>query len=281
MKKQIAVLLAVFAFAHSGWCLSADEIIANVQKKYAGLTSLSVTGRAVSDMDMSGVNASDVLPPGTQKSPELENALQKRQTSTTTFTMRLARPNLYRIEWAQVVPSGLTNHGAVWSAGDGDYLVMGDDKKSKLDSQDLALASATGASGGVAGTLPGIFFQSQMSLLKKMKNNILLPEEKIGDDTCYVISGDVGGMKLVLWISKEFLVRQKRQILGSPMAVPQTSDAEIKKTLEQLNQSATPEAIEQMRNSMRMMQEMSSKLKGSLTETYEKTEVNPPFKKGV
>jgi len=48
-----------FRVAHSGWCLTADEIIANVQKKYAGLTSLTVAGKAVSDMDMSGVPASD------------------------------------------------------------------------------------------------------------------------------------------------------------------------------------------------------------------------------
>ncbi len=278
MKKQITLALAVFAFAHSGWCLTADEIIANVQKKYAGMAGLSVAGRAVSDMDMSGVKASDVPRAGAQKSPELENAPQKRQTLTTTFTIRLARPNVYRIEWAQVVPQGqIANHGAVWSAGDENYLVMGENKKSKLDSQDLALASATGVSGGAAGTLPGIFFQSQMSLLKNMKNNTLLPEEKIGDDACYVVSGDVRGIKLVLWISKEFLVRQKRQILGSPMTLPQTSDAEIKKTLEQLNQSATPEAIEQMRKSMQMVQEMSSNLKGSLTETYEKIELNPPL----
>jgi hypothetical protein len=281
MKNQIAVALAVLAFADAGWCQSADEIIANVQKKYAGLTSLVVTGKAVSDMDMSGVPASDLVMTNIPKTPELEAALQKRQTLTTTFTIRLARPNLYRIEWEQVYPAPgqFTNRGAVWSAGDGNYLLLGGNQQSKQDDMNLALASATGVSGGAAGTLPPIFFESQMDLLKNLKNTARPPEEKIGNDACYVVSGDVAGMKLVLWITKDFLLKQKRQILGSALAIPKTSDADIKKTLEQLNQSATPEAIEQMKTSMQRMQAMSSKIKGSLTETYEKVELNPSLKK--
>ena len=279
MKKQIAVALAVLAFADIGWCQSAEEIIASVEKRYAGLTSLAVAGKAVTDMDMSGVNTSGLLPANVRETPGLESALQKRQTLTTTFTILLARPELYRVEWEQVVlPGQFTNHGAVWSAGDGNYLLLTRSQKSKQDSRDLALASATGVSGGAAGTLPPIFFQSQMSLLKNLKQCALLPEEKIGGDNCSVISGEVGGQKVVLWITKEFIVKQKRHILGSPVALPVTSDADIKKSLEQLHQSATPEAIEQMRTSMRMMQEISAKATGSMTETYEKTEINPPLK---
>jgi len=43
----------------------------------------------------------------------------------------------------------------VWSAGDGNYLVLAGNQQSKQDDMNLALASATGVSGGAAGTPAG------------------------------------------------------------------------------------------------------------------------------
>jgi len=80
--------------------LSPAEIFKRAQDKYASLSSYSDEGKVVCTLN--GMNI------------------------TTAFTIRLARPDLYRIEWNQSypnLPKGQTM--AVWSAGSGDFLDMG------------------------------------------------------------------------------------------------------------------------------------------------------------
>jgi hypothetical protein len=103
--------------------LPPGEIIKRAQQKYASLTSYSDEGKTV--------------------------AILNGTTITTAFTIRLARPNLYRIDWEQPVHASYTNKGAVWSAGEGDFLRMGSAAE-KQASQEMALGSATGISGGAA-----------------------------------------------------------------------------------------------------------------------------------
>jgi hypothetical protein len=268
MKKRILIAIASAAFAPAAWSQTAPEIITAVQAKYAGLTSLAVEGKVVSDMDMSGV-----------ESPVANAAMPKQYTSVHTFTVRLARPELYRIEWSQPVHDSYTNEGAAWSAGDGHHLRLGSQDRPLQKDLDLNLAGATGVSGGAAHTLPSIFFQRPASVLKMMQNPTLLPNEKIGDEDCKVITGQVAGQKLILWVTKDSLLKQRRLVLGGAMTTPKLSDDDIKKSLEQLGQPTTPEAVVQMKQTMQRAQETSSKVKGSMTETYEKIEVNPPLKK--
>src|ERR1019366_6023930 len=111
--------------------LPSSEIFKRAKEKYASLSSYSDEGKTVATLN------------GT--------------TFTTTFTIRLARPNLYRIEWEQPVHSSYSNKGVVWSAGEGDFMVMGDGDAQKQASRQLALGGATGISGGAAATIPGTF----------------------------------------------------------------------------------------------------------------------------
>jgi hypothetical protein len=82
---------------------ATGEIFKNAQEKYASLTSSSDEGQTVATLNGSII--------------------------TTTFTIKLARPNLYRIEWQQknesTFSSTTTKTEAVWSAGAGDFLEMG------------------------------------------------------------------------------------------------------------------------------------------------------------
>jgi hypothetical protein len=112
-----------------------------------------------------------------------------------------------------------------------------------------------------------------------MANVTALPDEKVGDIDCYVISGDVAGQKQMLWITKDFLVIQKRHILGGNVAIPEVSDADMKRSLEELKQSSTPEAVARMKQTMQTAREMSTRAKGSITETVESIELNPSLKK--
>jgi hypothetical protein len=288
MKKSIAVALLSLNFAWFGPGAPAQEaaapaaadIAAKVAAKYAGLTSLAVTGRVITDIDMSGGKDPATAP----KTDELKYDLGQ-PGKVTTFSIRLAKPDLYRVEWSQMMSESYTQKGAAWSSGKGDFLLLAGKQRTIEGGMSMALASATGVSGGVAATLPAVFFQLKTNQLPNqlqgLTNLVLLPEEKIGDDSCFVLSGEMSGQKLIFWITKDYLVKQKKMVLGgeTKMKIPEISDEDLKKTLSQIGEAATPEAIASMRTTMKTMQAASSKIKGSITEKYETFQANPVLTK--
>jgi outer membrane lipoprotein-sorting protein len=172
---------------------SQNDIFKNAQEKYASLTSYSDEGQT-----MAAVNGMNL---------------------TTTFSIKLARPNMYRIEWAQKVHSNYTNTGVVWSAGDGDFMVMGNGNAQKQGSQESALSSATGVSGNAAATIPGTFFKMNWGnqLGKSVAGQKQQADEKVGGVDCYVFSNEPKqGMTRTLWIGKEdFLIHQLRTVTSA------------------------------------------------------------------
>jgi outer membrane lipoprotein-sorting protein len=171
--------------------LPSGEIIKRAQEKYASLTSYSDEGRTVAT-----INGTII---------------------TTAFTIRLARPNLYRIDWEQPVHSSYTNKGAVWSAGEGDFLRMGRGAE-KQASQEMALGSATGISCGAAATIPGTFFKMNWGnqLGGSVSSEKPQPDQKVGDVDCYVLTSDSKGRTRTLWIGKQdFLIHQVRTVTSA------------------------------------------------------------------
>ncbi len=279
---KFAAALLTLAAVCPAQGLPPAEIMQKVQETYKSLSSYSAVGKTVSLIDISGVNTSAL--PGTsdgiKDSKEFKDAISKPQTMTHTFTIKLGRPDLYRIEWDQKVHSTFSNKGAVWSAGAGDFLLMGENNYSKLNTRELALATATGISGGAAHTMPSIFFDTQNDLLKSLTNFSQLKDEKIENDDCYVVTGDRAGQKLIFWISKEnFLIRQRQHVLGSTSSLPELSDDAIKESLKQLNKEATPSAIAEMRKTMQFAKTASSQMKGTMTETHQNISINQPMAK--
>ena len=199
--------------------------------------------------------------------------------TVTTFSVRLAKPDLYRVEWSQAISATATQKGAAWSSGKGDFILLAGKQQTIQGGMDMALATATGVSGGAAYTLPPLFFQRKTNALQRLGNLVLLPEEKIGDESCHVLSGEFGGQKLILWITKDFLLKQKRMVLGGEMKIPEMSDEDVKQALSMTGQATTPEAIANMKTLMKSMQAMSSKMKGSITEKYETFQANPVLTK--
>jgi len=282
MKKSIAVALFSLNLAWVGPGTQAQEaaapaapdIMAKLAAKYAGLTSLAVTGRVITDIDMSG-GKDPATPPKTD--PLKFDAGQPGRV--TTFSIRLAKPDLYRVEWSQMVTENYTQTGAAWSGGKGDFLLLAGKQRAIQGGMDMALASATGVSGGVASTLPPVFFQHKTNAFQGMGNVVLLPEEKIGEESCYVVSGEIAGQKLIFWITKDYLLKQKRMVLGGEMKIPEMSDEDVKKALSATGQETTPEAIASMKTMMKTMQATSAKMKGSITEKYETFQANPVLTK--
>lgn len=186
----IAVLLAgvttVAISQTSGDRPTPREIIKQSQDAYAALTSYRDEGESVATV-------------GTAK------------VAPQTYSIKLARPNLYQIKWVQ--DSGFFSQtGIVWSAGSGNFLkIRPGNQPVKYSNQEGALAAATGISGDASGSIPGTFFNLNWGnqLGAKMKSAERKPDEKIGGVDCYVLAQSNAGRTRTLWIGKQdFLIRQ-------------------------------------------------------------------------
>jgi hypothetical protein len=172
--------------------LSSSQIFQKAQANYASLTSYSDEGRVVATM-------SDT-------------------TITTSFTIRLARPNYYRVEWEQTIESFYPTHNtraqAVWSLGVGSFLEMGDGPQNE-ETRDIALAKAAEISGGAAGTIPRTFFNMQWGdrLGGSVFSENRQTDEKVGPVDCYVFTRKLNDQTRTLWIGKrDFLIHQVRTV---------------------------------------------------------------------
>ena len=257
--------------------LAAQKIIRDSQDAYAALSSYSDGGKVVEQLG--------------------------GQTSTITFNIRLQRPSFYRIEWSQVVTPSYTNGGVVWSAGDGDFMLMNRNGRpiinpEKHKDMQTALASATGVSGQASATIPGTFF-------KQNWGNELNPaslglqkqaDEKANGVDCYVVSSRTApkaGQKVAvqkttttLWIGKlDHLIHQTQIVLeAASITLPQFSDTDLKNMLQEQNKPVTPDAIAALRKQLEATTKqaqavLKSDKSGAIvfTQTHENIVVNQKF----
>jgi hypothetical protein len=270
MKSILFLLIAAFlSLAHAQDAPSgppvqvgnADPagILNKVLSKYKSLETYRSNGTIVSDMGM-------------RSGTKIE--------TTTTFTIKLKKPNLYLITWSQTgaMPQGMAQAGAVWNEGTQPYLYMGmTNAYSKLGDDATALGAATGISGGAAYTIPSLFlpaFADRTFALLRLKNPVIEKTESIAGDDCYVLSGSSNASKKeTFWISKSSSLILKYERSFEPPAggvvLPAISDADLEKSLRAMGQPVTEESKKQMRD---MMQSARNALKnggpdGSSTET--------------
>jgi hypothetical protein len=180
----------VFSDDATGEELSSGDIFKKAQENYASMASYSDQGKVVASLNGS--------------------------TTVTSFAMRLARTNFYRIEWQQASDSSaITNDTrvqAAWSSGSGDFLEMGNGPE-KQEGRRVTLARATDLSGGAAGTIPRTFFNMQWGdqLGGSVFNQSRQADEKVSDVNCYVFTRESQGRTKTLWIGKQdFLIHQIR-----------------------------------------------------------------------
>jgi RNA polymerase sigma factor (sigma-70 family) len=252
--------------------LTVQEIAKQSQNAYAALSSYSDTGTVVT--------------------------ISAGQTLTTTFAVRLQRPNLYRLEWTSHV--GLYNSkGAAWSDGTGNFFQMGavgqNTKLQKMYSMQQAFASAMGVSGSAA-SIPATFFKQPFGDVlgvpalgrSQLKRN---SDEKIGNVDCFVISSTLPPIKLpnntgisgttmtTLWIGKQdHLIHQIQQTAeGMSITPPRETDSDIKTILERQNKPATPENIAALRAELEKSMKLAQNGKFVFIQTHENISVNQKF----
>jgi RNA polymerase sigma factor (sigma-70 family) len=261
--------------------LTPQEIAKQAQSAYAALSSYSDNGTAVTKGG--------------------------GQTGTTTFNIRLQRPNLYRVDWTQTGGS-YTSKGVVWSDGNGDYFEMGAAgqeatfKPQKMNDLQQALAAGTGVSGQASSTIPGTFFKQNwgdaLGIFASGRYQFKKEgDAKVGDVDCHVISsvidpaklpgqgklpnnrGKVGTITTTLWIGeRDHLIHQTRTTMeGATITLPRESDSDIKTILERQNKPATPEAIAALRTELEQSMKLAQGAKYVFTQTHENIVVNPRF----
>jgi hypothetical protein len=216
--------------------LTTMEILQHVGDTYKGMTDYSAQAKTVSALDMSG------LIPGKSAPVNLN----------TTSSLQLGRTNNYRLEWEQTT-AGTTIKGAAWSAGKGNFVGYGPVAPSKVKTRQLAMLPAA-SSLILSGAIADIFYADTNSLAADVKDFTKTNGPSVNGSDCYVLLGEENHQTVLVWVNKSsFLINQIEVILGGKM-----DEAELKKL---------PVAE---RNMMRTM----SKLKGSITETYDSIRTN-------
>ncbi|HEV2329917.1 MAG TPA: hypothetical protein VGY56_14140 [Verrucomicrobiae bacterium] len=170
--------------------LPASQIFEKVRENYASLSSYSDQGKISTTMD--GV------------------------VITTEFTTRLARPNLYRIEWDRYAnPPSSTDNTAIrgtWSSGAGDYVQTGLGML-RQPSRDIGFAKVAASSSAGLVAVPGMFFDAQGSGQPAETINLdRLADDKVNNIECYHLVGELAsGETNSFWIGKrDFLIHQFR-----------------------------------------------------------------------
>ncbi|MBI3880405.1 MAG: serine/threonine protein kinase [Verrucomicrobia bacterium] len=240
---------------------AATELLRKVDEKYGALSTFSAAGKNISQVTL----ASGGTP----------------TTLAHTFSLNLARPEFYRVEWTNVIMPGVTMTGAAWSAGDGHKVLM-NGKVSTFLNREMSLATATGLSGGATHTVPSLFFKDEeSSLLKSLTNATLLADESVGADLCHVITGDGPAGKYTLWITKKDLfLKQSRTAhaansgLGTASATDQVSPETMRKLMKTLGQDSSPEGVSKMTKQMADMKQKAGAVQVTITETFEHIAAN-------
>ena len=143
---------------------------------------------------------------------------------TNIFNVHLARSNYYRIEWEEMLTIGhhtMTNKGATWSSGSGDFLLVGKGIQT-MTNRDLALSAASAISSLASTTIPGIFFNigkmSDLTVLASKGSQLSQEkDEQVGEVDCDVVIGwreqTWQRIKMTLWIGKhDHLIHQSRSV---------------------------------------------------------------------
>jgi RNA polymerase sigma factor (sigma-70 family) len=190
---------------HPGEKFTAQQILQKSKNAYAALTSYSDEGTSASTVGTNSV------------APHV-------------FSIRMARPNLYRIQWKQ--DSGFfVSTGLVWSAGHGDFQqTTAVPPRQERDMQE-AFSNAAGISGGSTMSVPAMVFDinTRNQLPWAMQNATRLPDEKIGRENCYVLTRSSGERITTIWIGKRDLLIRQIQHDTSAAGLKATLNAEAKK----------------------------------------------------
>jgi hypothetical protein len=216
--------------------LEADEILQKVVETYKGLTSYSVQGLSVGTVDSSQINP----------------AMKEPQMVSTKLSLRLGRPDHYRMEWVRGVGAQQVK-GAIWAADKGDFIHAGA-ATTKLKDRETALNTAAATSGTLGVFMAALFFDDTNSVAVTLKNCAKTNNETLNGKTCYVLTGQIASRNMLFWVHKsDFLIAQAELILGGKVDEATLAGLSL---------------------AQKAQMEKASKLKGNFIESYQEIVTN-------
>ncbi|MDE3098466.1 MAG: hypothetical protein KGJ88_03250 [Verrucomicrobiota bacterium] len=263
---------------------AAGDILTNVLDAYANLKSLTVNASAIMVMDMSKVTLADVNPGAAGKFGGRQADLPKGMTNTADVSIKLMRPDLYRIESKNIMQMSVrgrttmaTNTTAAWSSGATNYVLMqaaagrGRRFNQYYTVPDKKMAYAMGGSQGVL--IPSLFFNDQGNVSEFMSNLGQTEDEAVDGQDCYTLTGSVMGQKLKLWVSKtSFLILRSEITLGG-----EVNTAQLQKAMRENTNAVPGMSKAQMNRMMRRQASIMPKISGTMTDTYDYVDTNQAF----
>lgn len=257
------------------------DIIGSVSREsYLKLNSFSAEGAITTVIDLTETPAGKAARVRGFNGGELgaDSSFIQPQTRETAIAIKLRREGEYCIEWRQKIGEKHTNEGAVWNAGEGDFIQIPERGMGRAPDRKTALEAATGFSGGASHTIPSLFYGLSPDALTEIQGLTQLPDETIGDDLCFVLSGKLKGQGVRLWIrKKDYLIIQRKQIIGGASVLPSLTDAEARKAIEASGSLATPEEIDRQKKLRETERETMQAVKGHSTLRLTSIVINEPI----
>lgn len=131
-------------------------------------------------------------------------------TTQRKFKTHYCRPNKFRFEWTESCAEGVSDAYAVWSDGKRAYkkygngdveIVRSDDSGVRADLE-LAIAGATGISGGAAHDVMSLLFGFEGNMMAALKEVRYLGDETQNGELCHCVRAALDtNFQLKLWIS--------------------------------------------------------------------------------
>ena len=186
----VALLSPFSAGAQDATRLSAQEIIGRMSKAYSGCASYRDTG--VVRIEYLGTVV--------------------EHTEERPFATAFERPDCFRFEFEETNPLGQASRYVVWRLGD-RVKTWWDIRPGVQEAPSLhmALAGATGVSGGSAHTIPALLLPQEISgrRLTGMSDIEQVADAEVGGASCFCIEGTYANMRATVCVGKrDFLVRR-------------------------------------------------------------------------
>ncbi len=265
------VVVGVSRFA-SAQTPDATQLLREVQAKYASLQSYSDVGEVHSTLTRSASDGSASAA-----------ADQPSQIPPTSFSIKLARFQMYKVVWTQH-----GEKGALWSDGGYRFVSM-PGMKYEPQSTEMAFAEASGVSGGAANTIPSIFFNFPGNAVNSIEGATITGEESIDGDDCYVVkshsqksnqllgSGEAA-IDFTLWISKgSRLIRQTRADISADVSQMKISDFELKSVSEAMGNKLTDEQVQVMQTLSADVLKSMGNVRTTMLETHREIKIDMPM----
>jgi len=249
--------------------ISAPDILRKAHEHYRSLSTYSVSGKISLEMN--------------------------DQRIVNNFSLPLARPDRYLIQWKRAPGSPplprsalrFANQGIVWSAGDLNFLLVNNLRYYQSADTYVALGSAIHSAGafpvasaiaffgwdwhgfgGMDGASPIRSFafsgpSPPESHFARMK------DDKVADIRCYVVTAKEPGATITLWIGKQDLLIHQSRVFKSALKMPPLDDKAIGQMLASRNIPVSPQSIALAKPMINQQIEQFFKSPLTVTETDE------------